>query len=272
MNPSLMAAVAQFAPTPDAAENRNAIAGLVTQAATAGARLIVFPEESMLLASDVEETLSDVVDREWSTFLTTLSSKAAEHSVWIIAGGYEPSGNARPFNTIVVVDPNGNHVESYRKLHLYDAFAYKESEYVTGGTEVPPIVVIDGIAVGLVNCYDIRFPELTRDLVARGADVLSISAAWVAGAQKEDHWSTLVRARAIENTCWVIAASSTSADCIGNSLIVDPMGVQRAGLGPVTSAFAIVDISLDRTAQVRQSLPVLANRRLTTTVAVSAQE
>lgn len=272
MNPSLVAAVAQFAPTPDAAENRSSITSLVTQAAAAGARLVVFPEESMLLASDVEEVLSEVVDREWTTFLTTLSSQAAGHKLWIIAGGYEPSGNERPFNTIVVFDPNGNHVESYRKLHLYDAFSYMESEYVTGGTEVPPIVIIDGIAVGLVNCYDIRFPELTRDLVARGADVLSISAAWVSGAQKEDHWSTLVRARAIENTCWAIASSSTSADCIGNSMIVDPMGVQRVGLGPVASALALVEISLDRTAQVRQSLPVLANRRLVTTVSVAVKE
>jgi predicted amidohydrolase len=188
--------------------------------------------------------------------------------VWIIAGGYEPTGTDRPFNTLVVVNPRGELVESYRKLHLYDAFSYRESDYVTGGTEVPPVVMIEGVAIGLVNCYDIRFPELSRDLVARGADVLSVSAAWVAGARKEEHWSTLLKARAIENTCWVLAASSSSPECIGNSLVLDPLGVERAGLGPIAAGVAVVRISLDRTAEVREILPALANRRLVSTVTV----
>ncbi|WP_291043883.1 carbon-nitrogen hydrolase family protein [Herbiconiux sp.] len=269
MNPSLLAAVAQLAPTVDGARNREQIAALTADAARSGARLVVFPEESMLLAGEVEGRLGEVVDAEWPLFLAQLSLLAVEHELWIIAGGYEPTGSDRPYNTLVVVNPRGEVVESYRKLHLYDAFTYRESDYVTGGTELPPVVLIEGVAVGLVNCYDIRFPELSRDLVARGADVLSVSAAWVAGARKEAHWETLVKARAIENTCWVLASSSTSPECIGNSLVIDPMGVERAGLGPVASGVALVEISLDRTAEVRETLPALANRRLTTSVAVS---
>ncbi|MCS5723767.1 carbon-nitrogen hydrolase family protein [Herbiconiux sp. CPCC 203407] len=269
MNPSLLAAVAQLAPTVDGARNREQIAALTADAARSGARLVVFPEESMLLAGEVEGRLGEVVDAEWPLFLAQLSLLAVEHELWIIAGGYEPSGSDRPYNTLVVVNSRGEVVESYRKLHLYDAFAYRESDYVTGGTELPPVVLIEGVAVGLVNCYDIRFPELSRDLVARGADVLSVSAAWVAGARKEAHWETLVKARAIENTCWVLASSSTSPECIGNSLVIDPLGVERAGLGPVASGVALVEISLDRTAEVRETLPALANRRLTTSVAVS---
>ena len=225
----------------------------------------------MLLAGEVEGSLGEAVDAEWPLFLAQLSVLAVEHEIWLIAGGYEPTGSDRPFNTLVVVNPRGEVVESYRKLHLYDAFSYRESDYVTGGTELPPVVLIEGVAVGLVNCYDIRFPELSRDLVARGADVLSVSAAWVAGARKEAHWETLVKARAIENTCWVLASSSTSPECIGNSLVIDPLGVERAGLGPVASGIAVVEISLDRTAEVRETLPALANRRLVTSVAVSAQ-
>jgi predicted amidohydrolase len=269
VNPSLLAAVAQLAPTVDPARNREQIAALTADAARSGARLVVFPEESMLLAGEVEGRLGEVVDAEWPLFLARLSLLAVEHELWIIAGGYEPTGSDRPYNTLVVVNPRGEVVESYRKLHLYDAFAYRESDYVTGGTDLPPVVLIEGVAVGLVNCYDIRFPELSRDLVARGADVLSVSAAWVAGARKEAHWETLVKARAIENTCWVLASSSTSPECIGNSLVIDPLGVERAGLGPVASGIALVEISLDRTAEVRETLPALANRRLTTSVAVS---
>ncbi|WP_440709357.1 carbon-nitrogen hydrolase family protein [Herbiconiux sp. YIM B11900] len=269
-NPSLLAAVAQLAPTVDGAANRETISVLVAEAAASGARLVVFPEESMLLAGEVEGPLGEVVAAEWPVFLAQLSVLAVEHALWIVAGGYEPTGSDRPYNTIVVVNPRGELVESYRKLHLYDAFSYRESDYVTGGDEVPPVVMIEGVAIGLVNCYDIRFPELSRDLVARGADVLSISAAWVAGARKEEHWETLVKARAIENTCWVLAASSTSPECIGNSMIVDPMGVERVGLGPVASGVAIVEISLDRTAEVRDILPSLANRRLVSTVTVAS--
>ena len=268
MNPSLTAAVVQLAPTTDAAANRDAIAALVADAAAAGARLVVLPEESMLLAGEVEGSLGAVVDAEWPLFLARLSELAVRHELWIIAGGYEPTGSDRPFNTLVVVNPRGELVESYRKLHLYDAFSYRESDYVTGGSEVPPVVLIEGVAVGLVNCYDIRFPELSRDLVARGADVLSVSAAWVAGARKEEHWATLLKARAIENTCWVLAASSSSPECIGNSMVIDPLGVERAGLGPLPSGFALVEISLDRTAEVREIVPSLANRRLVSTVTV----
>ncbi|TPW78557.1 carbon-nitrogen hydrolase family protein [Schumannella sp. 10F1B-5-1] len=269
-------AVAQLAPTTDAAANRDAIAALVADAAAstgAGlgrpARLVVLPEEAMLLAGELDDAeRAEIVAREWPLFLALLSRLATEHETWIIAGGYEPSGEARPHNSIAVVNPRGELVDVYRKLHLYDAFSYRESDYVKGGTELPPVVMIEGVVVGLVNCYDIRFPELARDLVSRGADVLAVSAAWVAGPRKEDHWTTLVRARAIENTCWVVAASTSAADCVGTSMIVDPLGVVRAQLPPAGDEIAVVDVTLDRIAEVREILPALANRRLDTRVAV----
>ncbi|MBT0768036.1 carbon-nitrogen hydrolase family protein [Kineosporia sp. J2-2] len=271
MNPSLSAAVVQLAPTVDAAANRSLITGLVAEAAAAGARLAVLPEEAMLTAGEVkDEPVADVVSREWPLFVTLLSDLAIEHDIWLIAGGYEPSGQARPYNTLVVLNPRGEVVTTYRKVHLYDAFSYRESDYVVPGAELPPVVMVEGVAIGLINCYDIRFPELARDLVDRGADVLSVSAAWVSGPAKEDHWTTLVRARAIENTCWVLASGTSSADCIGHSLAVDPLGTVRAGLGPVKTGVGLVQISLDRTAEVRESLPSLANRRLSVTVEIPA--
>ncbi|MEV6347462.1 carbon-nitrogen hydrolase family protein [Actinoplanes sp. NPDC051851] len=270
-NPSLLTAVAQMAPTTDAAANRAVIAGLVAEAGTAGARLVVLPEEAMLTAGEVKgEPVADVVAREWPLFVTRLSELAVEHRTWLIAGGYEPSGQERPYNTLVVLNPRGEVVTTYRKVHLYDAFSYRESDYVVPGADLPPVVMVEGVAIGLINCYDLRFPELARDLVDRGADVLSVSAAWVAGPAKEDHWTTLVRARAIENTCWVLASGTSSPECIGHSLAVDPLGVVRAGLGPVRTGLALVQISLDRTAEVREALPALANRRLRVSVEIPA--
>ncbi|TPW77924.1 carbon-nitrogen hydrolase family protein [Schumannella soli] len=272
-NPALRVAVAQLAPTVDAGVNRDRIVELVEAARERGARLVVLPEESMLLAGELDESVrADTVARDWPLFLGLLSRLALENGTWIIAGGYEPSGEARPHNSIAVVNPRGELVDVYRKLHLYDAFSYRESDYVTGGTELPPVVLIEGVAVGLVNCYDIRFPELSRDLVSRGADVLAVSAAWVAGPRKEDHWTTLVRARAIENTCWVVAASTSVPDCVGTSMIVDPLGVVRAQLPPAGDDLAVVDVTLDRIAEVREILPALANRRLDTRVTVQKNQ
>jgi deaminated glutathione amidase len=269
VNPVLAVAVVQTAPTANPAENLEAISSLVRTAAADGARLVVLPEESMLLAEAVPTPLAELVDTAWPAFLETISDLSVELGVWIVAGGYEPSGSPRPYNTLVVVDDRGAVVETYRKLHLYDAFSYRESDYVTPGADVPPVVMIDGVAVGLVNCYDLRFPELARDLVDRGADVLSISAAWVAGPRKEDHWETLARARAIENTCWVVAAGSASTDCIGTSMVVDPLGVVRAALPPTGTGTTSAVVSLDRTAEIRNQLPSLANRRLSSVVTVS---
>jgi Predicted amidohydrolase len=116
--------------------------------------------------------------------------------------------------------------------------------------------------VGLINCYDIRFPELARHLVQEGAELLAVSAAWVAGPQKEDHWLTLARARAIENTVWLAAAGTISEGCIGRSVVVDPLGLVVADLGTEPVAIAVVDISRDRTDEVREILPALDNRRI----------
>lgn len=269
MNPSLIAAVGQLAPTTSPAHNRDEIAALAEGAATGGARLLVLPEESMLLAGELAaEDRAAAVEEAWPAFLTHLSALATRHDLWIIAGGYEPSGTERPYNTLVVVNPRGELVDAYRKLHLYDAFAYRESDYVTAGSELPPLVLVDGVAIGLVNCYDLRFPELSRDLIDRGADVLSVSAAWVAGDRKPEHWHTLAAARAIENTCWVIGAGSSAPDCIGSSIVIDPLGIERVRLEPTGRALAVAEISLDRTAEVRETLPALSNRRLTAALTI----
>jgi predicted amidohydrolase len=257
----LKVAVAQFAPTPDVPANLATIEDLARDAATAGAELVVFPEESMIPA-EASPDLRETAAAHWPAFRDGLARIAAGHGLAVIAGGYEDSGESLPYNTLAALDSGGELLGLYRKMHLYDAFDYKESRQVQRGEDGPCVVRIGEFNVGLVNCYDLRFPEFTRSLVEMGADLLSVSAAWVRGPLKEDHWTTLLRGRAIENTCWVVASSLTSPDCIGMSMAVDPLGVVRAALGEERRAMFVVDIDKDRIDTARTVLPVLRNRRI----------
>lgn len=264
----MLTAVAQFGPTTDPDENYAAIQRLTVRASNEGAELVVFPEESMLLAEGLTRSLADAVATEWPRFEERMTRLAAQQHVAIIIGGYEPNSTARPNNTLLAIDSAGAIAARYRKLHLYDAFAYQESSYVTPGTVLPPVVELAGVKVGLLNCYDVRFPEIARHLIELDAKLITISAAWVAGRRKEDHWETLVRARAIENTVWVCGAGSISPDCIGDSLIVDPMGIVRVCVGDELETVAIADISSSRTDSVRHTLPALDNRRINLAMSV----
>lgn len=255
-------AVLQLAPTNDLAENLAVLAELVGRAAGLGARLAVAPEETMVLGQGSTTPLHELVEHGWEEFEEELRALARRHRIALVAGGYRPNGTTRPLNTLVAVAEDGQVAARYDKLHLYDAFGYRESDYVTPGAALPPVVPLAGLRVGLVDCYDLRFPELIRHLVSSGADLVAVCAAWVTGRQKEDHWTTLLRARAIESTVWVAAAGSTSPDCVGLSGVVDPMGVVCAALGDRPAGVAVADVSLDRTAQVRRALPVLDNRRI----------
>ncbi len=261
-------AAGQLAPTTDPAVNRRTIAALAAKAQAEGVDLLVLPEEAMLLADGLDGDLGEIARAEWPGFVEFIGDLAREHGLAIIAAGYEGTDSHRPYNTIVVFDAHGVQRATYRKLHLYDAFAYRESDYVTPGDENPVVVEIGGYLIGLVNCYDLRFPELTRSLIDLGADLISVSAAWVSGAMKEDHWTTLLRARAIESTSWLIAAGSASPECVGHSMIVDPLGIVRSALGGEDFGLAISTISHARTDEVRAILPVLENRRLNTTISI----
>ncbi|MEK8171118.1 nitrilase-related carbon-nitrogen hydrolase [Streptomyces sp. M19] len=124
----------------------------------------------------------------------------------------------------------------YRKIHLYDAFGDRESANVRPADEPPVVIEVAGTRVGLMTCYDVRFPELARLLVDAGAEVLALPAAWVRGPAKERHWELMVAARALENTCWVAASGECGPRNIGNSMVVDPLGtvVARLSAAPVS--------------------------------------
>jgi predicted amidohydrolase len=168
---------------------------------------------------------------------------------------------ARFANTVVAVSAAGELVASYRKQHLYDAFGGRESDWVQAGElGDPQTFEIDGIRIGLQTCYDLRFPEVTRTIVDAGAHLVLVPSEWVRGPLKEQHWRTLVAARAIENTVYLAAADHTPPVGVGCSIIVDPMGVVNADAGE-RPGVAVAVVDGQRLRQVRGVNPALALRR-----------
>ena len=197
-----------------------------------------------------------------------LAAAARRSGVAVVAGLFEPADDGRVYNTTVAYDQAGCLVAAYRKIHLFDALGQRESEMVAPGAELV-LADLAGLRVGFLTCYDVRFPELARALAAAGADLLVLPAAWGSGLFKEEHWVTLVRARAIENTIWVAAAGQVPDPAepptraptgIGRSMLVDPLGTVTTDLG-WAPGLATGEVDLAVTARVRETLPCLANRR-----------
>jgi predicted amidohydrolase len=163
-------------------------------------------------------------------------------------------------NTIVAVRGDGL-LATYRKQHLYDAFGQTESDWVEPGElGEPSTFELAGLRFGLMTCYDLRFPEVARTLIDAGAEVLVVPAEWVRGPLKEHHWTTLLAARAIENTAYVVASDHPAPIGVGHSQIIDPLGVLPAGVG---TAHGIAVATVERAAidRVRATNPSLRVRR-----------
>lgn len=237
------------------AANRAALADLVP----ADADLVVLPEA---FARDFGPAGSDVsayAEPTDGAFAGTVEQVASERGTTVVAGMFETSADpARPFNTLIL---RGAARTDYRKIHLYDSFGYRESDRLTPGSLHPVVADVHGFRIGLMTCYDLRFPEHARALVALGAEVLVVPSAWVAGPRKVEHWRTLLRARAIENTAYVVAAGQPGPRYTGHSLVVDPHGevVAEAGTEPDTVRATLRGESL---AEARRTNPSLLNRRL----------
>lgn len=252
-------ALGQFAVSAVWEENADTCLTLMQQAAAGGADLLVLPEG--ILARDITDpkiVLKSAQPLD-GPFMTRLLAASRGSALTTLTCVHVPAGRARVFNTHVAVR-DGKIIAAYRKLHLYDAFSAQESENVEPGVELPPIIEIAGLKVGLMTCYDVRFPELARRLAVDGAEVLALPAAWVRGLGKEAHWEVLVTARALENTCYVVAVGECGPRNIGASMVVDPLGVAiaRAGEAP---CLTFAEIDRKRLAHAREILPVLANRR-----------
>ncbi|MBM6606156.1 deaminated glutathione amidase [Enterobacteriaceae bacterium RIT814] len=252
-------AVGQFAVTPEWQKNAETCVSLMEQAAEQGASLLVLPE-ALLARNDNDPDLSVKSAQPLDGgFLTLLLAESARNTMTTVLTLHVPSTAGRAVNTLVALR-DGKIVEQYAKLHLYDAFSIQESRLVDAGTIVPPLIEIEGIQLGLMTCYDLRFPEMAINLALAGAQVLVLPAAWVRGPLKEHHWSTLLAARALDTTCYVVAAGECGNKNIGQSRVIDPLGVTVAAAAEAP-ALLIAEINPQRIAYARQQLPVLRNRR-----------
>ena len=253
-------AVAQFAPTADTAANLRTIADLTARAAARGAKVVLFPEYASYFVDPFDPSLAAHAEELDGPFAQTLREIARRHEVVVVAGLVERGEGERVRNAVIAVDAEGLRAVS-RKLHLYDAFGQRESDWVEPGEITDPQTFeVGGLRFALMTCYDLRFPEVARRLADAGAHVVLVAAEWVRGPLKEHHWRTLLRARAIENTLYVAGADHPPPLGVGASVVVDPQGVEIAGIGTGTDvAIAFADAgSVER---VRRVNPALSLRR-----------
>ncbi|MDY7228760.1 carbon-nitrogen hydrolase family protein [Hyalangium rubrum] len=262
-------AAAQMVSTADKAYNLEVATRLVRQAAKLGARLVGLPENFSWMGSEVERP-SAAESLEGPT-LSRMAEVAREQNITVLAGSILETGapGGRLYNTSTLFGPDGERLGVYRKMHLFDVdvgdgATYHESAVVAPGTEVVAATTEVG-RLGLSVCYDLRFPELYRRLVAQGATMLAVPAAFTLMTGK-DHWEVLLRARAIENQCYVIAPAqggrhSDKRVTYGHAMVVDPWGLvtARASEG---EGLALAPVDPDLQARIRRNLPCLQHRRL----------
>ncbi len=258
MAEELRVALVQRASSLDPAENRAALADLDVDA-----DLTVLPEafaRDFGAPGDDISAYAEPLDGPFAKAVADLAGRTGT----VVAGMFESAPDPdRPFNTLVV---RGRAEAAYRKIHLYDSFGYRESDRLTAGAWEPTVVTVNGFGIGLMTCYDLRFPELARALVDAGADVLVVPAAWVPGrdedehARKVDHWRTLVRARAIENTAYVVAVGQAAPRYTGHSLVSDPHGALLVDAGPEPGLHTAL-LTRSVLTEARSTNPSLANRR-----------
>ena len=256
-------AVAQIESSTEKRKNLDTALALIKEARNNRARMIAFPEFMMAFspaAQSAEEVtaLAEPID---GSFVGTLQGSAKDAGVAVLATIYETSRVPdRVYDTALWIDADGNIATVYRKLHLYDAFGLKESDKFHPGEDITPAVACGDARCGLMICYDLRFPEMGRMLALGGADVLFAPSGWVRGDMKFDHWQTMIKARALENGCYVVAPDQTGNIYIGHSLVVDPMGRVIIDMGE-KEGLQFVDLDIALVAESREKLPLLKNRR-----------
>lgn len=239
----------------------------IDRAAKMGARFVSLPETWSHLGSPKGDlAAAELIP---GPLTDVLADKARQHSIYLHAGSIleKVDEHGKLYNTTIVFDPVGEIVARYRKMHLFDVDiagekAYRESDTIEPGEEIVTFD-LDGVRVGLAICYDVRFPELFRILALRGAEIVMLPAAFTLMTGK-DHWETLIRARAIENTVFMVAAAQVGSHppgrmCYGRSMVVDPWGVVLAQAGDIPTVITAT-LELDEITRVRGQIPSLRNR------------
>jgi predicted amidohydrolase len=256
-------AAVQYAAGFDKPANLATLMSLATKATDEGATLVIAPEGAMHDFGPQSLPLAPVAEPLDGRFVTGIAELASRRGITVVAGMFESveGDRTRAYNTVVAVDPTGNLIGSYRKQHLFDALGWTESERLAQGETAARLVFdLEGVRIGVMTCYDIRFPELARALIDDGATVLAVPSAWVAGPNKAMQFRALATARAIENVAYVAAAVQTPRSYTGESCVIDPRGVVLSELGEADGV-TVAEVSAEVVEKCRVKMPSLEHRR-----------
>ena len=256
-------AVVQFKASTNKEQNLKKILNYIKKASKKSAELCTFPEFMMfyptLQSTSKLVSLAETIN---GNFVNTIANAAQKNSIHVVGTFYEKSTKKnRVYDTSFIINKSGKVVSTYRKIHLYDALGFSESKKMIAGSKIVKPQRTSVGKIGMLICYDLRFPEMSRSLAASGSEILVAPSAWVKGTMKEEHWIVINKARAIENGCYIIAPDHVGNIYCGRSLVIDPFGKmlldmkKRQGIG-------FVNISLDAVKKTRRSLPLLKNRRI----------
>jgi predicted amidohydrolase len=266
--PAVRAGAVQLNSTEDTDRNLETANRLVREAAAMGAEVVVLPEKWSVLGTP--EQMTAAAEPLDGRFISWARATARELGIDLVAGSIVEriEGQEKTANTSVHIGPDGELHAVYRKMHMFDVEVdgdvYAESATEEAGDEVVLSKLDGGVPLGMTICYDVRFPELYRLLAVRGAQVITVPAAFTL-ATTRDHWEVLLRARAIENQCFVIAPNQIGAHppgprCGGRSMIVDPWGLVLAQAPDLETAI-VAELDFETVERVRRRIPALAHRR-----------
>lgn len=260
MSDTFTVACAQLHSVRDVATNLGRCLRFVQQAVDRDVDLLVFPEATASrIDSSAETSEAQPLD---GPFVSALAAATAGTALTVIVGLIESNGGDRPFNTLVALR-DGELIGTYRKIHLYDAAATRESDSIMPGDGPVATFDLHGLTIGMMTCYDVRFPELARALALQGADLIAVPTSWMSGPLKEEQWRVMCAARAMENTVYLVAASQTGGRRIGLSTVVAPTGVPIASLGAEESLL-VTTIDRRLLEETRIRFPLLQQRRFST--------
>jgi len=266
MSKKFRAAVVQMKSSEDKERNLEYSVKLISEAAKRKARLICFPEFQMAYspAEQKSRSLHRIAEKITGNFVSTLSNSAKQNKINVVATMYEiintNEKNQKVFDTGIIINEFGKIQSIYRKVHLYDALGFKESKKLLAGSIIEKPSKMSVGNLGLLICYDVRFPEISRILTVNGANILVSPSAWVAGFMKKVHWEIMVRARAIENGVYVIAPNQVGNIYCGHSMAIDPFGATILDMKN-REGIEFIDIDTAKIDTTRRTLPLLKNRR-----------
>jgi deaminated glutathione amidase len=256
-------ALAQVSASEEKRENLKRGLDLIEAASLKGADILLLPELFMAYTPlDARPAkFASVAEEVSGEFVTTLAAAARKKHMHVVVGIFEKSAKKdKVYNTVVMVGPDGKVISTHRKLQLFDSFGYKES------SRYEPSGMLEGVfktplaTIGMMTCYELRFPEMARILALQGAELILVPSAWLAGRMKEEHLHVLAKARALENTVYVAVASQTGRIFTGRSIVVDPFGVSICDAGE-EEGLVTAEIDLERLGRVRKLLPSLEHIR-----------